>query len=80
MRLGGCEISHKPCEGSLLDAVINGLLAPFLLVAILVIASDKKLMPVPTEFTLGMDRRGDRHGSNAARPGLDEATGKPGIS
>jgi Mn2+/Fe2+ NRAMP family transporter len=46
----------NPAKALYWTAVINGLLAPFLLFAILIVASDKKLMQGPTEFTLGMDR------------------------
>ena len=34
----------KPVDRALLDAVINGVLAPFLLVGILLVASDRKIM------------------------------------
>jgi Mn2+/Fe2+ NRAMP family transporter len=43
----------NPVKAFYWTAVINGLLAPFLLVAILVIASDKKLMQGQTSSRLG---------------------------
>jgi len=46
-------------------AVINGLLAPFLLVAILVVASNKKLMQGQPSSRLA-DRGGDYHCGNVA--------------
>jgi hypothetical protein len=60
-------VGINPVKALYWTAVINGLLAPFLLVAILVVASDRKLIAGPTEFTLGMERRSDYHGGNVRR-------------
>ena len=46
-------VSINPVNALYWTAVINGLLAPFLLVAILVIASDKKLMQGQPSSRLG---------------------------
>jgi Mn2+/Fe2+ NRAMP family transporter len=46
-------IGINPVKALYLTSVINGLLAPFLLVAILVIASDKKLMQGQPSSRLG---------------------------
>ena len=46
-------VSINPVNALYWTAVINGLLAPFLLVAILVIASEKKLMQGQPSSRLG---------------------------
>jgi Mn2+/Fe2+ NRAMP family transporter len=46
-------IGTNPVKALYWTAVINGLLAPFLLVAILLIASDKKLMQGQPSSSLG---------------------------
>ena len=53
---GGCRAGlhrYQSREGTLWTAVINGLLAPFHLVAILVVASGRKLMPDQPSSRLG---------------------------
>jgi len=44
---------HQPCEGTLLDSCYQRMLAPFLLVAILVVAVDRKLMQGQPSSRLG---------------------------
>ena len=46
-------VSINPVKALYWTAVINGLLAPFLLVAILVVASDRKLMQGQPSSRLG---------------------------
>jgi Mn2+/Fe2+ NRAMP family transporter len=46
-------IGTNPVKALFWTAVINGLLAPFLLVAILIVASDKKLMQGQPSSRLG---------------------------
>ena len=50
-------IGINPVKALYWTAVINGLLAPFLLVAILIIAARQKADAEPAKFTIGMDRR-----------------------
>jgi hypothetical protein len=51
--LGTDFIGINPVKALYWTAVINGLLAPFLLVAILIVAADKKLMQSPPSSRLG---------------------------
>jgi len=60
-------IGINPVKALYWTAVINGLLAPFLLVAILVVASDKKLMQGQPSSRLGWIRRGDHYSGNVRR-------------
>jgi hypothetical protein len=60
-------VGINPVKALYWTAIINGLLAPFLLVAILIVASDKETDAGSTEFTFGMDRRGAHHGNDVRR-------------
>ena len=57
----------NPVKALFWTAVINGLLAPFLLVAILIVASDRKLMQRQPKLAPELDPRGDYHSGNVHR-------------